>query len=172
MLISSLGGSVVMQRDQAFIEVLQANRAVAASEMLTIADTQVVRIPQSLSEALWATTLDLAQPQRLTRSVRPGQILYQSDLGGGASGETIFATAIDPQTLPEGLAIGSQVQLWSVTGDEGAGANLITSTATVVGLVVGDSREPAHLSLRLPPQFVADAIQVSADERLRLVTVG
>lgn len=171
MVFSSLIGSVVMQRDHNVIEVLQATRAVAAADMLTLADTRIVRVPSSLESGQWASASDLAMPQRLTRSVRPGQLLYQSDLGASESGESVFAAALDPQTIPIGLVAGSQVQLWSVGDGDALEARLITSNATVVGLEMGDRREPAWASIRLPPQFLADAIQVSADERLRLVTV-
>lgn len=171
MLISSVLGSALMRSDQQTIEVLQATKAVAASDFLTIADTRIVRVPATLAAAEWASSTDLAEPQRLTRSVRPGQLLYQSDFGAAQSGETIFATALDPQSIPAGLVTGSAVQLWSVADGDALEARLITTTATVVGLTVGDRREPAWLSLRLPPQFLADAIQVSADERLRLVTL-
>ena len=99
------------------------------------------------------------------------KLLYQSDFGAAQSGETIFATALDPQSIPAGLVTGSAVQLWSVADGDALEARLITTTATVVGLTVGDRREPAWLSLRLPPQFLADAIKVSADARLRLVTL-
>lgn len=171
MVISSLAGASLMHRDGQTIEVLQATKAVAASEFFTIADTRTVRVPASLAVAQWATVSHLREAQRLTRSVRPGQLLYASDFGAAQSGESIFAVAVEPLTIPAGLVAGDQVQLWSVSDGEALEARLITSTATVVGLELGDRREPAWLSLRLPPQFLADAIQVSADERLRLVTV-
>lgn len=171
MLLSSVAGTALLQRDQNTIATLQVSRAVAAGELITIADTRVVSVPAVFASAQWATIRDLAEPQRLTRSVRPGQLLYSTDFGASMSGEVVFATAMDAAWVPDGVATGSQVQLWAVGQLDDGESRLITSTASVVGFAPGDGREQARLSIRIPPQFLADALLVAADERLRLVSV-
>ena len=171
MLVSSVAGTALVQQDQNTIAALQVSRAVAAGELITIADTRVVNVPALFASAQWATGDELAQPQRLTRSVRPGQLLYSTDFGASLSGEVVFAAAMDAAWVPEDVVTGSQVQLWSVGQLDDAESRLITSTASIVGFEPGDGREQTRLSIRIPPQFLADALRVAADERLRLVSV-
>lgn len=171
MVISSALGMALMQRDQTMMTALQVSRAVAAGELISIADTRSVKVPAVLAAAQWATSSDLIKPQRLTRSVRPGQLLYQTDFGASLSGEVVFAAAVAAELIPQGVSTGSQVQLWSIGQLDDSESRLITSAAMIVGLLAGDGREPDRLSIRIPPQFLAEALQVAADERLRLVSV-
>jgi hypothetical protein len=98
--------------------------------------------------------------------------LFASDLGGAASGEAVFAFEASAPTLPLALEAGDSVQLWSVGTSETFEAQLISSTATILAITPIENRDSVHVTLRLAPQFLAQSIQVAAEDRLRLVSSG
>jgi hypothetical protein len=172
MLVSSVIGSQLFRHEAHTLIALQATKSVAAGEFITLADVRRIYLPSSLSTAQWATEGDLRLPQRLIRSVRPGQPVFASDLGATASGEVVFAFESEPSTLPLMLEVGDSVQLWSVGAQDVFEAQLISSNATVVALSPVENRDSVHVTLRIAPQFLAQSIQVAAEERLRLVSSG
>lgn len=170
MLLSSLLGSLILRHEALTLPVLQATRAVAAGEFITTADLRIVYLPSSLESAQWATKTDLQTPQRLTRSIRPGQPLFQSDLGGSASGEVSFGFEAEAATLPVALETGETVQVWALGSADDFEAQLIVSSATLLEVKPVENRETVHITLRLAPQFLAQSVQMAADDRLRLVS--
>ena len=172
MLASSLTGSMLMRQDAETHVALQALRAVAAGEYITAADVRPIRISAALDSAGWATFDDLSAPQRLIRATRPGQPLFASDLGGAASGEVTFAFEISAATVPRQVDAGTEVQLWAVGTSDTFEAELISSQATLLEVAPIENRETTRVSLRVAPQFLAHAIQMAAENRLRLVSTG
>ncbi len=172
MLLSSVGGATVMRQESQTLPALQATKAIAAGEFVTLADLRRIYLPSHLSTAEWASESDLRRPQRLIRSIRPGQPLFASDLGGTASGEAVFAFEASSPTLPLTLQAGDSVQLWSVGTGDSFEAQLISSNATILAISPIENRDSVHVTLRLAPQFLAQSIQVAAEERLRLVSSG
>jgi hypothetical protein len=150
------------------VQVLAAARPLAAGQMITAGDLQVVRIvPDAGMALLPASGASQVIGRSVSVPVAAGTLLSESQLGPVAwppVGQAVAALPVKPGRLPAGLAAGSPVLVVAVAADPlldpgSPGGRMTPVPAMVVAVVEGvDGTGTAVVTLLLAD---ADAVAVA-----------
>lgn len=135
----AIGSRVVAAADDT-TRVWAARADLDAGARVTVEDLvpATVRLEGAAHDSYLPVDAPLPAADRLDRPVAAGELLPTSALGDGVSGLAAVPVVVPAQGVPGSLRVGSRVDIWVVTGDNGEAAAPVLDDVTVLELPAVD----------------------------------